>query len=128
MRRGWFVLLVWRLLNPATRMLAGAAPWWVLVETTGRKSGRTRRTPLAVGRYDDSGMWVIAVHGRRSGWVLNAEAATTVRFRHRLRWREATTTLHEWSPEVVATMGRYARLGPRVTAEKPLLVQFRPVG
>ena len=35
----------------------------VLVETVGRKTGKTRRTPLAVGRRDASGMWVVAVHG-----------------------------------------------------------------
>ncbi len=73
-------------------------------------------------------MWVIAVHGRRSGWVLNAEAADTVRYRHRLRWVEATTVVHGWDQNDVACMSAYARSGPRVTADNPLLVQFKPVG
>lgn len=128
MRRGWIVLLFWRLLNPVMRPLAGLAPWWVLVETVGRKTGKTRRTPLAVGRLDASGMWVIAVHGRRSGWVLNAESGSTVRYRHRLRWFTATTLVHDWQDDAVATMSAYARSGPRVTADNPLLVQFQPIG
>lgn len=121
------MLLLWRLLNPVVRPLAGAAPWWVLVETVGRRTGKVRRTPLAVGRRDASGMWVIAVHGHRSGWVLNAEAAATVRYRHRLRWAEATAVVHAWDEAAVATMSTYARSGPRVTADDPLLVQLRPV-
>ena len=128
MRRGWLVLLFWRLLNPVMRPLAGVAPWWVLVETVGRKTGKRRRTPLAVGRRDTTGMWVIAVHGRRSGWVLNAEAADTVRYRHRLRWVEAKTVVHGWDQDEVASMSAYARSGPRITADNPLLVQFQPVG
>ena len=60
------------------RPLAGVAPWWVLVETTGRRTGRTRRTPLAAGPRDAQGMLVIAVHGRHSGWVANAEARPQV--------------------------------------------------
>lgn len=72
-------------------------------------------------------MWVIAVHGRRSGWVLNAEAAEQVRYRHRLRWTEATTVVHGWDRDAVATMSAYSRSGPRVTADNPLLVQFVPV-
>lgn len=128
MRRGRLVLLFWRLLNPVMRPLAGVAPWWVLVETVGRRTGKTRRTPLAVGRRDTTGMWVIAVHGRRSGWVLNAEAAETVRYRHRLRWTDASTLVHDWDEDAVAQMSAYARSGPRVTADDPLLVQFQPVG
>ena len=127
MRRGWLVLIFWRLLNPVMRPLAGAAPWWVLVETVGRKTGKRRRTPLAVGRLDSTGMWVIAVHGRRSGWVLNAEEANTVRYRHRLRWVEAEALVHGWDQAEVATMSVYARSGPRVTADNPRLVQFQPV-
>jgi deazaflavin-dependent oxidoreductase (nitroreductase family) len=122
-----FVLLFWRLLNPLMRPLAGIAPWWVLVETVGRKTGKTRRTPLAVGRRDASGMWVVAVHGRGAGWVLNAEAAETVRYRHRLRWQTAATLVHKWDDATVATMGFYARSGLHISADNPLVLQFAPV-
>jgi deazaflavin-dependent oxidoreductase (nitroreductase family) len=99
----------------------------VLVETTGRKTGLTRRTPLALGRRDDSGVWVIAVHGRGAAWLRNAEAAGEVRLRHRARWLRAHAVVHEWRPDLVATMSAYARSGPRLTADNPLLVQFVPV-
>ena len=125
MQRGPVLLRFWRLLNPVVRPLAGAAPWWVLVETVGRRTSRTHRTPLAVGRRDADGIWVIAVHGRRSAWLLNAEAAPSVRYRHMLRWVTATTEVHDWEPDVVATMSAYARSGPRITADHPLLVHFR---
>ena len=127
MRRGRFVLLFWRLMNPLVRPLAGVAPWWVLGETVGRKTGKWRRTPLAVGRRDASGIWVIAVHGRRSGWVLNAEAADTVRYRHRLRWVTANAVVHGWDPAEVASMGAYARSGPRLVGDDPLVVQLQAV-
>jgi deazaflavin-dependent oxidoreductase (nitroreductase family) len=127
MRRGWPVLLFWRILNPLIRPLAGLAPWWVLVETTGRKTGKRRRTPLAVGRRRDDAMWVIAVHGRKSGWVRNAEDADTVRYKHRLRWRTATTHTHEWDEELVRSMTAYARSGARAVGDAPLVVELRPV-
>ena len=127
MPRRRFVLLFWRLMNPLVRPLAGVAPWWVLVETVGRRTGKRRRTPLAVGRRDASGIWVIAVHGRRSGWVLNAEAADTVRYRHRLRWVAATAVVRGWDQAEVAAMGAYARSGPRIVGDNPLVVQFQAV-
>ena len=121
------VHVFWRTVNPLVRQLAGFAPWWLLVETVGRKTGQTRRTPLSVGRRDEGGIWVIAVHGRHAGWVLNAEAAQTVRLRHRGRWEQATVRVHPWSPEQAATMSRYAQSGARFTSRDPLLVQLLPV-
>ena len=56
----------WRAVNPLARPLAGIAPWWVLLETTGRRSGKRRHTPLARGPMDGGAMWLIAVHGRHS--------------------------------------------------------------
>jgi integrase len=41
----------WKILNPITRGLAGLAPWWVLLETTGRRTGKRRRTPFANGPF-----------------------------------------------------------------------------
>lgn len=114
----------WKLLNPVTRRVAGLAPWWVLVETTGRRSGRTRLTPLAAGPRDADGMWLIAVHGRAS-WVLNIETNEAVRVRHRGRWQEATAEICAWDPAVAKRFNRYARSGPVLTAIDPVLVQVR---
>ena len=118
------VVLFWRLINPVLRPLAGFARWWVLVETTGRRTGRRRRTPLAAGPRDSTGMLVIAVHGRRSGWVLNAEANPQARVRHNGRWRSAQAAVLPWNPDVARTFNVYARSGPTFTSQDPLLVRF----
>jgi deazaflavin-dependent oxidoreductase (nitroreductase family) len=118
------VMLFWRLVNPITRPLAGFAPWWVLVETQGRRTGKRRRTPLAAGPRQADGMVVIAVHGRSSGWVLNAEANSEVQIRHNGRWRRAHAEILPWDPEAVRTFNFYARSGPRFTAKDPVLVRF----
>jgi hypothetical protein len=31
--------------NPAVEVVAGYVPWWALLETIGRKSGKPRRNP-----------------------------------------------------------------------------------
>jgi deazaflavin-dependent oxidoreductase (nitroreductase family) len=118
------VVLFWRLINPVLRPLAGFAPWWVLVETTGRRTGKRRHTPLAAGPRDASNMLVIAVHGRRSGWVLNAEANPQVRVRHNGWWRSAQAEVLPWNPDVVRTFNVYARSGPTFTSQDPVLVRF----
>ena len=117
--------LFWRIVNPITRPLAGFAPWWVLVETRGRRTGKMRRTPLAVGPRDGHSVLVIAVHGRESAWVLNAEANPDVRVRYLGRWHRAQAEVLPWDPAVARTFNFYARSGPAVTSRGPLLVRFR---
>ena len=56
------------------------------LETTGRKSGAPRSVPVSA-RFDDTGVWVISQHGRRSGWALNVAAEPNVRIRQGDRWR-----------------------------------------
>ena len=114
----------WRVVNPLARPLAGFAPWWVLVETTGCKTGRVRRTPLAAGPVVDGAMLLIAVHGRHSGWVRNLEAKPTIRMRHKGRWRTATAATDELSPDEVRLFNLYARMGPRFAGIDPLLVRL----
>src|SRR3954451_17906984 len=115
----------WRVVNPPTRLLAGFAPWWVLVETTGRRTGKIRRTPLAAGPRDADGMTVIAVHGRHSGWVLNAEAAPAVRLRHKGRWHSAQAEIRPVDRETLRRFGLYPRSGIRLVGRDPVLVRFR---
>ena len=114
----------WRIMNPLARPLAGFLPWWVLVETVGRKTGRIRRTPLATGPVVDGAMLVIAVHGRHSGWVRNLEANADVRIRHRGQWRGATATAGPLTDDELRLFNRYARTGPRVAGIDPLLVRL----
>jgi deazaflavin-dependent oxidoreductase (nitroreductase family) len=60
----------------------------IVVETVGRKSGRTFRTPLAATQF---GSYVIVgtFRGERSNWVLNLAARPSTRFWLRGRARDA---------------------------------------
>jgi deazaflavin-dependent oxidoreductase (nitroreductase family) len=117
------LLLWWRIINPPTRALAGLAPWWVLIETTGCRTGRIRRTPLASGPSEAGGMWLIAVHGRRSGWVRNLDALPDVRLKHRGRWLAGTASIHPIDAVPLDQFSAYARSGPRFLGRDPLLVR-----
>jgi deazaflavin-dependent oxidoreductase (nitroreductase family) len=79
-----------RVLNPPIKALAthGLAPSVALLETTGRKSGEPRRTPVSKGldRATDT-FWIVAEHGRKAAYVRNIEADPRVRLRIGRRWR-----------------------------------------
>lgn len=111
------------MVNPLTRTLAGRAPWWVLLQTRGRRSGKSRLTPLASGPTDSTGMWLIAVHGR-AVWILNIEANPQVRVRHRGRWREAVAEVCPWDSAIAKQFNVYARSGPGLVGIDPVLVRL----
>jgi hypothetical protein len=69
-------------------------------------------------------MWLIAVHGRSSGWVVNAEAGAGVRIQHRGRWRHARAEVLPWDPDLVRSFNAYARSGPGLLGKNPLLVRL----
>jgi deazaflavin-dependent oxidoreductase (nitroreductase family) len=73
--------------NPPMKVMTwlGLKRGHVLVETTGRKTGRRRRNVVGAHREGDT-LWIVAEHGRHAGWVANAEAEPRVRVRQRLRW------------------------------------------
>jgi deazaflavin-dependent oxidoreductase (nitroreductase family) len=81
-----------RLLNPFVRAAARAGvplPGLVILETTGRKTGQPRRTPVGKALEGDT-LWIVAEHGRRAGYVRNIEANPRVRVRVGRRWRTGT--------------------------------------
>ena len=90
-----------RVLNPGIRALLERGvlpPAYALLETTGRRTGQARRTPVGNGLdADGRTFWLVAEHGRRAGYVRNLEAEPRVRVRLRdgthprgPRWREGT--------------------------------------
>lgn len=82
-----------RLLNPPIRALAarGLAPGVALLETTGRKSGAPRRTPVSNGlERGTNTFWIVAEMGHKAAYVRNIEAEPRVRIRVRGRWRTGT--------------------------------------
>jgi deazaflavin-dependent oxidoreductase (nitroreductase family) len=81
-----------KLLNPVVKAAAGAGiplPTVVILETTGRKSGQPRRTPVGKALVGNT-LWIVAEHGRRAGYVRNIEANPRVRVKIGRRWRTGT--------------------------------------
>jgi deazaflavin-dependent oxidoreductase (nitroreductase family) len=80
-----------RLLNPFVKAAARAGlplPGLVILETTGRKTGQPRRTPVGKALEGDT-LWVLAEH-RRGGYVRNIETNPRVRVRIGRTWRDGT--------------------------------------
>ena len=88
-------MLSTRLFNPLVKAATNAGlavPGIAILETTGRKSGQPRRTP--VGRViDGDAVWIVAEHGRRAAYVRNIEADPRVRIKIGRRWRTGTAHL-----------------------------------
>ncbi|MDQ3954794.1 MAG: nitroreductase family deazaflavin-dependent oxidoreductase [Actinomycetota bacterium] len=74
------------LVNPVVKLAAGYVPWWSLLETIGRKSGRPWRNPVGNGQ-DGNTFWIVAEHGHEAGYVKNIKANPRVRVRIGGRWR-----------------------------------------
>ncbi|MGI5394331.1 nitroreductase/quinone reductase family protein [Streptomyces sp. CA-251251] len=79
------VTAVQRRLNAVLRRL----PAQTLLETTGRVSGRPRRTPVG-GRRVGGSFWLVSEFGERSQYVRNLRADPRVRVRVRGRWYTGT--------------------------------------
>jgi deazaflavin-dependent oxidoreductase (nitroreductase family) len=71
---------------------AGVLRGWAILETTGRRSGKTRRTAVGNGLKGDT-FWIVAEHGHRAGYVRNIQADPRVRVNVRGRWRSGTARL-----------------------------------
>jgi deazaflavin-dependent oxidoreductase (nitroreductase family) len=69
-----------------------APPVWALLETTGRRTGRPRQTPVGNGLVDGV-FWLVAAHGRQADYVRNLERDPAVRVRIGRRWRTGTATV-----------------------------------
>ena len=92
MKRRLSTFLTVKLVNPVVRPLAnrglvGSAV--ALLETTGRKSGQPRQTPVGNGLRGDT-FWIVTEHGWASAYVKNIQANPRVRVKVGRRWREGT--------------------------------------
>lgn len=77
-------------LNPPAHLAVrtGLVPGYVIVETTGRRTGKRRHTVVGMHLVDEVG-WVIAEQGRHAGYVSNLMGNPEVRVCLRGRWRAA---------------------------------------
>jgi deazaflavin-dependent oxidoreductase (nitroreductase family) len=123
-RRRAIAMAVWRVFNPAARWAAHFAPWWVVLETTGRRSGQPRRVPLARGPVDGRTAWLIAVHGTNASLAHNIAANPRVRLKLRGRWYDGTARLVPLNSETLARFNLYARLGPRAVGIESMFIRI----
>lgn len=70
----------------------GRMPFQTLLETTGRKSGLPRQTPLG-GKRVGNEFWFVSEFGERSQYIRNIKANPAVRVRINGRWHRGTAHL-----------------------------------
>ncbi len=91
-KRSFTTALARYVVNPVARGLFRvgiAPPGTAILETTGRRSGEPRRTPVTNGLDGDT-FWIVAEHGRRAAYVRNIEADPRVRVKLGRAWRTGT--------------------------------------
>lgn len=90
-------------INPVVRLawdLGIPIPGDALLETTGRRTGLRRRTPVCEALEGET-FWVIAQRGRDADWVRNIQANPRVRVKvsgPRAGWRAGTAHLLDDDP------------------------------
>lgn len=114
-----------RLVRHALR--AGLAPRaFALLETTGRRSGQPRQTPVGNGLSGDT-FWLIAAHGTQADYVRNLLAEPRVRVKTGRQWRAGTAVvLTGDDPRARSRTLRYqwdAAIG-RMMASAPLTIRI----
>ena len=106
--------LATRVVNPVVRWAVrhDLAPGsYAILETTGRRSGLPRRTPVGHVVEDDA-VWIVAEHGARAAYVHNIRSNPRVRIKLREGWRSGTArVLDEDDPRA-----RLRRMGLRLNA------------
>jgi deazaflavin-dependent oxidoreductase (nitroreductase family) len=65
---------------------------FALLETTGRRSGLPRHTPVGNG-LDGDVFWLVAAHGVQADYVRNIRACPAVRVKVAGRWRTGTAAV-----------------------------------
>jgi deazaflavin-dependent oxidoreductase (nitroreductase family) len=96
-KRRWSTFLSAKVFNPLVLAAARAGlptPSVVILETTGRRSGLTRRVPVT-RLIDGDTLWIVTEHGHRAAYVRNIEADPNVRVRVGRRWRPGVARLVE---------------------------------
>ena len=89
--------LATRIINPLVRWATrhGLAPHsYAILETTGRRSGQPRRTPVGHA-VDGDTVWIVAEHGLKAGYVRNIGSNPRVRIQLRDGWRSGTARVVE---------------------------------
>lgn len=81
-----------RTANRLFRLWAGRAHGFAIVETTGRRTGLRRQTPVG-GRLRGNTFWFVAGDASHSDYIKNIEANGEVRVRIHGTWRTGRATV-----------------------------------
>jgi deazaflavin-dependent oxidoreductase (nitroreductase family) len=110
------VRLIDRLTRAAVKAGLGSRST-ALLETTGRKSGLPRVTPVTNG-LDGHVFWIVTEHGHRASYVRNIESDPHVRVRTGRVWRTGTAHIVDEDPEArleaIVTHNPRARANARI--------------
>jgi len=104
--------LIDRLMIGALRLGIGGRST-ALLETTGRRTGRRRVTPVTNG-LDGDRFWIVTEHGPRSSYVRNLVANPNVRVKVGHRWRRGEAHLVDDDPST--RLQEIAKRNPRARA------------
>jgi deazaflavin-dependent oxidoreductase (nitroreductase family) len=116
------------LLNPPIKLLFAIGvvlPGHALLETTGRKTGKPRRTPVGDGLVGKQ-FWIVAEHGQQAGYVRNIADNPRVRLKLRdgLRARWYTGTAHLLSDDDAIERQRWLANQAPASASNAAAVRF----
>lgn len=115
--------------NPVVRRAVAAGllrGGYAILETTGRRSGQPRQTPVGYARDGDT-VWIVSEHGRRAAYVRNLEADPRVRVRLGRDWHQgqAHVVPDDDARARLRTVGtRLSRLGVRAMGTGPVSVRI----
>jgi deazaflavin-dependent oxidoreductase (nitroreductase family) len=123
-----------RLVNPivlAAWKLGIPPPGDALLETTGRRTGQPRWTPVCDG-IDGRTFWLVAQRGRRADWVRNIEANPRVRVKlaswPHTSWRSGTAhILDDDDPDDRQRMISWANMARRLCISASRALDTSPV-
>jgi deazaflavin-dependent oxidoreductase (nitroreductase family) len=129
-KRRWEILIGRYTANPMMRALFKLGitpPGMALVETVGRRTGATRRTPVVASPEGET-LWLIAQHGSHAGWVRNFEANPKVRVRMGRQWRTGVAELMP-ADDVKARIRTFAAsaVGRAITSATFRALESQPV-
>ena len=116
------------LFNPPIKFLFAIGlipPGYGLLETTGRKTGKPRRTPVGNGLVAGQ-FWIVAEHGQKAGYVRNIMGNPHVRLKLRdgLRARWYTGIAHLLSDDDPRERQRWLANKLRSSASNAAAVRF----
>lgn len=116
-------------------ILRGLGPRvFALIETTGRRTGLPRQTPVGNGLEAPDVFWVVAEHGRNCSYVANMLADPAVRVCINGNWWQGTATVDTGDDALArrtridqanGLLGRLDGLVFRATATTPLSIKIR---